>query len=728
MTGNARLRTRLLAALLALLGCARLARAGGGPENLFLLVNANSWASVTVANQFVALRQIPPINVFYVDWKGNFESTDGETFRNQILAPALEAMQKRGLFHQIDYVIYSSDFPYSIDLAKDYPPTYKPTQWATPRASINSATYFWHIVRLKAPVAFELGVNQYMRGFTNLAQKVHRQPAFASHGFHSWYGWGGDGRLIEAGGQPYMLSTMLAYTSGRGNSVAEALSYLQRSAAADGTFPKGTIYFTRTSDVRSTSRQDEVPSAMAELEQLGVASQVITTPMPMQASNVQGLMCGVIDFSWPATRSTILPGAICDNFTSFGGILLENASQTPLTEFLRYGAAGSAGTIVEPLSIAQKFASPNIFVHYARGCTLAESYYQSLFGPAQVLIVGDPLCRPWANIPQVRVGGVQPAAKVSGTLTLKPEARLPREGEIARYALFIDGRLTGAALPGEELILDSTTECDGYHELRVVAIAAGPIETQGRAIIPIVIDNHGRTASMATRPAESVRWGEALQVAVRAPGARQIAVLNNGRLLGTIAGAEGQLKVDPRVLGLGPVDLQAVGLFGSGPLERVVPPPVRVTVNPAQPLPAQPRPKQSMLPGMTLKLANERLVPVQDTRDPAWLAANGVGPDQPYAFEGYFTVAGDAARHIDLVHQFQVAHYGDLQLAVDGQALYRGREGKFELKLVPVALAPGLHRLTVVGKSGTDVKLRILFGGPGALSLNGRDFQHPKQQ
>jgi len=727
MSGNARLLTRWLAAFVLLVGCARFAQAGGGPENVFLLVNANSWASVTVANQFIALLQIPPLNVFYVDWNGGFDTIDGETFRTQLLVPAIEAMQKRGLFPQIDYVIYSSDFPFTVDLAKDYPPSLKLPQYATPRASRNSATYFWHLVQHKSPLVFELGVNQYMRSFTNLAQKLQRQPALPSQGFRSWYGWGLDGRLIEAGGQPYRLSTMLAYTSGRGSSVGEALSYLQRSAEADGTFPKGTIYFTRTSDVRSTSRQDEVPSAQAELERLGVASQVITTPMPMQASNVQGLICGVIDFSWPATRSTILPGAICDNFTSFGGILREKATQTPLTEFLRYGAAGSAGTVVEPFSIAQKFASPNIFVHYARGCTLAESYYQSLFGPAQVLIVGDPLCRPWANIPQVRVAGVSAADKVSGTLTLKPQARLPREGEIARYALFVDGRRAGTALPGEDLVWDSTTEPDGYHELRVVAIAAGPIETQGRAIIPIVVDNRGRTASMATRPAESVRWGEALQVAVRAPGARQIAVLNNGRLLGTIAGAEGQLKVDPRVLGLGPVDLQAVGLFGAGPLERVVPPPVRVTVNSAPPLPAQPRPKESMLPGMVLKLANDRLVPVQDTRDPAWLAANGVGPDQAFALQGYFTVAGDPARPIDLVHQFQVAHYGELQLAIDGQALYRGRDGKFDTRLLPVALAPGLHRLTVTGKTGTDVKLSILFGGPGALSLTGREFQHPKQ-
>ena len=82
------------------------------------------------------------------------------------------------------------------------------------------------------------------------------------------------------------------------------------------------------------------------------------------------------------------------------------ASQTPLSEFLRYGAAGASGTVTEPYAIAEKFPHPMLQVHYARGCTLAEAFYQSVCGPYQLLIVGDPLCRPWANIPKVTVAGL----------------------------------------------------------------------------------------------------------------------------------------------------------------------------------------------------------------------------------------------------------------------------------------------------------------------------------
>ncbi len=152
-----------------------------------------------------------------------------------------------------------------------------------------------------------------------------------------------------------------------------------------------------------------------------------------------------------------------------------------------------------------------------------------------------------------------------------------------------------------------------------------------------------------------------------------------------------------------------------------MPPPVRLTVQAATPLPAQPAPRDSLLPGLVLKLANQRIVPVQDTRDQGWLVANGVGPDQPYVFQAYFEVPDQA------VYQFQLWHFGQLQLAVDGRTLFRGNDGKYEQKFVPVSLAAGLHRLTVAGKAGQDVRLRILFGGRGTQSLSGQIFKHPKR-
>ena len=178
-----------------------------------------------------------------------------------------------------------------------------------------------------------------------------------------------------------MLSMMLGVTAGRGNTLAEVLAYLHRSAAADGTHPQGTIYFMQNDDIRSRVRQAGFPRRRRELEDLGVAAEIVDGVLPRRKNDVQGAMLGVADFDWKASRSTILPGAICEHFTSFGGDMHAGAGQTPLSVFLRYGAAAASGTVTEPYAIAEQVPRPMIHVHYARGCTVAEAFYQSVIVP-----------------------------------------------------------------------------------------------------------------------------------------------------------------------------------------------------------------------------------------------------------------------------------------------------------------------------------------------------------
>lgn len=702
----------LLATLVLLAGAAS-ARAGGGPENVFVVINSSSWASQAVANHFIQLRQIPPVNVLAMPWHGGFESLDGETFRRRILVPTLDLIEKRRLTNQIDYVVYSSDFPYSIDLHNDFPGVTFSDQ-ATPALSINSATYLWHLVMARQYILMDIHINHYMHS--------GRVPPTPSHGFRSWYGWGNAGDLQEAGGQPYLLSTMLAMTSGRGNSVREALSYLKRSAAADGTAPKGTIYFARTEDKRSQARTPGFEAAVAELKELGVKAEIINSAMPSGRPDVMGAMMGAADVPWSKSRNQILPGAIVENFTSYGGVMGESASQTPLSVFLRYGAAGSSGTIVEPFAIAEKFPSPFLFAHYARGCTLAESYYQSLFGPAQMLIVGDPLCRPWAQIPTVTLAGAEPGATVSGTVSLKPDGKVPGGGQVDHFELFVDGRRSGSIKPGESFAWDSTIEGDGHHELRAVAVAAGPIETQGRVIVPVIVDNHGHKTQFAALPQKTVRWDEKLRLRAKSPGMKQIFILQNGATLARIEGDEGETTIDPRRLGTGPITLQAVGTTGEGQRTWAYSRPLPIVVESAKPLPALKSGAEKLIHGLMLKLADNRQVPVQETRDPTWLAINGVRSEQPFSLQGYFDVPAED------IYQFQVRHYGELKLSVDNVLQYNGAKGNYDQQFAAVALAAGRHQLTVTGRAGDDLKLQILYGGPGTVSLSGTTFKHVRDE
>jgi hypothetical protein len=85
------------------------------------------------------------------------------------------------------------------------------------------------------------------------ALKFDPQPAMA---FRGAIGWHSSGAAVPPDkGRRYLISTMLAYTSGRGNSVGEAISSLRQSVAADGKRPKGTVYFMKNADVRSVTRE-----------------------------------------------------------------------------------------------------------------------------------------------------------------------------------------------------------------------------------------------------------------------------------------------------------------------------------------------------------------------------------------------------------------------------------------------------------------------------------------
>ncbi len=61
------------------------AAAGGGPENVLLVVNPKSPDSLTIANYYIHLRQIPAGNVLYLPWDPKADQASIDDFRSQIL-------------------------------------------------------------------------------------------------------------------------------------------------------------------------------------------------------------------------------------------------------------------------------------------------------------------------------------------------------------------------------------------------------------------------------------------------------------------------------------------------------------------------------------------------------------------------------------------------------------------------------------------------------------------
>ena len=578
-----------VACLLLALAWAAGARAGGGPEHLFLVVNASSPDSVAVANAYAALRGIPPINVLMLPWQESTESISIATFRSDLLDPVLKAIDGRRLAPQIHCVVYSSDFPWRIDFAEEIPEALASQQLLKfPSGSLTGMTMLYGAVRSgKGPVWLDPQSNRYWRPLD--AAGVPK----STDGFQGWHRYDAQGDVVKEAGNRYLLSVMLGVTAGRGNSVPEIIRGLEASAAADGTKPPGTIYFVTNDDVRTTTRSPAFPPIVQALEALGVKAEIVSGVLPSAKRDVAGLMMGSPDFDWPASKSTIVPGAICENLTSLGGIFTPTAGQTPLSVFIRAGAAGSSGTVIEPYALQAKFPHPAIHVHYARGATLAEAFYQSVQSPYQLVVVGDPLCRPWATIPQVEVvmagDGQEIAtnATLSGSIELLPRATVASQksardgsastGAVDHFTLFVDGVQLAQCRPGDRLPLDTAQLADGHHELRVVATESSSVQSQGRWVLPVRFANHGKTLALEVKPAR-VSVAGTVRVRVGGEGLDGVAVFSMGRVLGRTPGGDTTIEVPAELLGRGRVTIRATGRSGPGAANSVNADPVTIEV------------------------------------------------------------------------------------------------------------------------------------------------------
>ncbi len=688
-------------------------RAGGGPEGVFIVANSRSWASQTIANHFAELRQIPPSHILNLDWPYSTDMVDVGTFREKLLLPVLGAIQQRGIGPQIDYLVFSSDFPWKIDFkallgSQQAPPQYNPI------GSITSLTYFASMV-MRADFRFVLPeANNYFR------RPDAEHPDTPSQGFRGWYGFDEKGKMVEGGGATYLLSTMLGVTSNNGMSVEEVVAYLKRSATADGTKPKGTIYFCRTGDVhRSGTREPVFTSAAAHLKKLGVNAEIVTGKLPVGKKDVAGLLTGTRNFDWKASQSAILPGAICENFTSYGGIFEFNDGQQRLTDFLRAGAAGSSGTVIEPFALAAKFPSAFVQVHYARGCSLAEAFYQSTASPYQLIVVGDPLCRPWATIPTVTVDRLTPQGTLRGKVILHPAGEVNGK-PLDRFELFVDGMQAARCAANDTLEFDTANFPDGAAEIRVVGIEGSHIETQGRLVVPVKFDNRKRKVELTSSAKGTATWDEPVKIEASAPGATKILLFQAMRPVGTINGEKGEIEIKPEEFGLGPVTIQARAIFDDDPKDAALSAPLALTIVPPAALPAgKLKASTKLTPGLQFKADGDALLVVPATNQKKWLEDTKVKPDQSFILAAIFDVP------VDGVYQFELKYVGPLTLKIDGKTVHDEKQKEPLWNYVPLALKAGHHRFELRAKGGQPDGLEIRFGRDGVVDLDGKQFRHP---
>ena len=379
--------------------------AGGSGLNVVVVVNQNSTNSVQLGNYYCEMRGVPPQNLLRItNWTGGNVQWTTSDFTNSLVNPLLSMLSSRGLTNQIDYVVLSMDFPYRVVQSGG-------------QSGQNSTTAALFYGFKPDVLGNSCSLPTVSSNSYAASEGIFRQTPPVSAGSNSW------------------LVTMLTSSN-----LAQAKAIIDRSVAADGTFPTQTVWLAKTTDLARNVRYLEFDNTIFDARVAGDFSILRTNQdSPYGLTNLLGYQTGLAGFN--ILSSAFVPGALADSLTSYGGYILDPAGQTTLLAFLNAGASGGYGTVVEPCNYPQKFPSPQDYFYQYRGFSLAECYYQSLANPYQGLIVAEPLAAPFA-IPPIGAWTNLPVNSVlSGitNLTLQCSAATSNR-PVQQVDLFLDGK------------------------------------------------------------------------------------------------------------------------------------------------------------------------------------------------------------------------------------------------------------------------------------------------
>ena len=381
----------LATVLLALGMCC--AHAGGSGLNTVVVMNAASTNSLEAGNYFCERRQVPPENVLRINWPGGNVNWTSADYTNYLLAPLLNMLGARQLTNQIDYVVLSMDIPFQVNYS----------------SAVNSTT---------SALFYGLKTSTSLTNSYYASEQIFSQAHPASAGGYSF------------------LATMLT-----GNSLADAKQLVDQGVNSDGTFPMQAVVLAKTSDTVRNARYHAFDNAIFNTRLCGNYFVMRTNlDMMWMLSNVMGLETGLGSFT--ISPGTFAPGAMADSMTSYGGAIFGGSGgQTTCLTLISVGAAGSYGTVTEPGTALDKFASPQVYFYQARGFGIAECYYQGVNVPYEGIMVAEPLAAPCQRVGTGGWVGISSNAVLSGTTQLSVQfnaaaAELP----LQRVDLFVDGK------------------------------------------------------------------------------------------------------------------------------------------------------------------------------------------------------------------------------------------------------------------------------------------------
>ncbi len=179
-----------------------------------------------------------------------------------------------------------------------------------------------------------------------------------------------------------------------GENFSQTKALIDRGKASDYTRPQGSAYLLKTSDHLRSTRAVFFPKITNAFKGLWT-THILNQDFITGQEDVMFYFTGMTHIKHIHTNQ-FLPGAVADHLTSTGGVL-SGGSQMSIIEWLKAGATGSYGSVIEPCNFVQKFPRPGIMMHfYLRGNSLIEAYWKSVAWPGQGIFVGEPLAKPFA--------------------------------------------------------------------------------------------------------------------------------------------------------------------------------------------------------------------------------------------------------------------------------------------------------------------------------------------
>jgi len=484
-----------LVVLAALAGLGTSANAGGGPRDVAVVVNTNSYASTEIGEHYAAARGIPADNICRICCSAAEEVSwqEAESIRAQIRSwlDARQAKAKRG---PVDYIVLTRGIPLKAQYLDTIPSAPGPLSlasvllWPDDVADLNGDGAIDDATMTVFPYG-PVAKSTYGSAFPPV--KAWSYLLFDSNGDKLPASASVD--PLDRGRQYYLVTRLDAY------SVEQVKQTIDRGLcpATAGAFALDrvpSVYPFDGGAYKSANDRlgDQYKSAYYFLVPRGL--EVLFDAGQQFLCDMTGLM-GY--FSWgshdtgytPAAfmSNSFVPGSIADTYFSFSAKTFQDNGEHPLmADLFPSGVCGAGGYVSEPLVSTATYPS-TLFDRYTQGYNMAESFYAACcYSFWKTVVIGDPLMAPYATAPEVSV--VVQSSSLVGNAEISADAS--DDSGISKVAFYINDDLIGIDTSAPfSVTLDTTDYRVGPQVLEAIAYENTVVATQGSGKLGITIDN-----------------------------------------------------------------------------------------------------------------------------------------------------------------------------------------------------------------------------------------------